>query len=65
MEPADNRSYITVKKNPFDKIILGDMNKCILHDAVTRTHKIVIHTYNFLKLYCIHLLNTSYKYPMI
>ena len=37
----------------------------ILHDAIFRINKIVIHTYNFLKLYILHLYNENSKLPLI
>ena len=37
----------------------------ILQDAVYRTNKIVIHTYNFLKLYILYLYDNDMKIPFI
>ena len=37
----------------------------ILQDAIYRTNKIVYHTYNFLKLYVLHLYNTEFFVPFV
>ena len=37
----------------------------ILQDAIYRTNKIVYHTYNFLKLYVLHLHNTEFFVPFV
>ena len=37
----------------------------IINDAVTRTSKIVFHTYNFLNLYFMHLFNNNKQFPFI
>jgi hypothetical protein len=37
----------------------------VIQDAVYRTNKIVIHTYNFLKLYILHLYDNEFDIPLI
>jgi hypothetical protein len=37
----------------------------IIQDLVIRTNKIVIHTCQFIKLYCIHLFDNNMQLPII
>lgn len=37
----------------------------IIHDTIFRVNKIVMHTYNFLKLYILHLYDHNLDFPII
>lgn len=60
-----------VIKCPLNKILTGKNGEkdfrttTIIEDVVMRTHKIVINTYQFIKLYLIHLIDTRQKFPSI
>ena len=57
-------TYKTVKTSL--KSIVKDKSTIItINNAVKQVNKIVIHTYNFLKLYCLHTLSTTNKLPTI
>jgi hypothetical protein len=65
----DDHSYIVCKKNSFKNIIdskkvqkLNDFMNIIM-DVTNKTNKIVFHTYNFLKLYLLHLLDNDKGFP--
>jgi hypothetical protein len=59
------KPYMTIKKDNFLKIIKNPVMEVnntfgeILIDAVTRTNKIVTHTYQFLKLFYLYLLEPT------
>jgi hypothetical protein len=64
------KPYITVKKDNFLKIIKNpvmEVNETfgkILSDTIMRTNKIVVHTYQFLKLFYLYLLETNISFPV-
>ena len=57
-------SYFAIK-NRLSNIISNQKDLSIINDAVSRTHQIVIHTYQFIKLYLIHLLDNHLPFPTI
>uniref|UniRef100_A0A6C0C7T5 Cas12f1-like TNB domain-containing protein n=1 Tax=viral metagenome TaxID=1070528 RepID=A0A6C0C7T5_9ZZZZ len=67
-----NKLSNIIKENPNELVIkneYSDFNRKkileVLNDAVIRTNKIVFHTYNFLKLYILHLFDSGEKFPVI
>ena len=67
--PSDRLLYSSVK-NLVSKIIkkvkTNDMDiRTQLLYAISTTNKIVIHTYNFLKLYILHLHSKKIDFPLI
>lgn len=59
----DNRSYVVVKKCPFDQTLRDSINHPLILDAINRVNNIVFHTCNFLKLYFIHLYDHNQIFP--
>lgn len=57
-------SYTTVKTS-YESIVKYDYILEITNKVVNNVHKIVIHTYNFLKLYSIHTYETTGQLPII
>ena len=56
----DNFHYVSVK-NTFENIIKhGELINSV-SDIVQRTHLIVFHLYNFIKLFYLHLINLNYR----
>lgn len=70
-------SNIVVCKNLLNNIIKNKINNNhmsiktktqvfdTINDVVFRTNKIVFHTYNFIKLYFIHLYESNLTFPII
>ncbi len=64
-KPPDTDFYKCVKV-PIKYILKNpDMNLPKINDAVLRIHKITYHTYFFLKLYLLHLYDTTGNIPLI
>jgi hypothetical protein len=65
-EPDDkNFDYMKTIKDNLDNIILDKEDKEVIDDLVIRTNKIVIHAYQFIKLFCIWRLQENRKLPLI
>src|SRR5688500_4156277 len=67
-----NKLSNIIKKKPDSSIVKSDYANIdqgrfleIINDVVYRTNKIVFHTYNFLKLYILHLHQQSIMFPII
>ena len=61
----ENFDYMKTNKDNI-KNVLKDANILpIINDLVNRTNKIVIHAYQFIKLYCIFLYENELKFPVI
>ena len=61
----ENFDYMKTNKDNI-KNVLKDLNILpIINDLVNRTNKIVIHAYQFIKLYCIFLYENELKFPVI
>ena len=66
-----NKNFIVTNRVAFKKILkntkieTGESFMDILDDAISRTNKIVFHTYNFIKLYFIDLVDTAKSFPAI
>src|SRR3970040_1575828 len=69
IEPLD-KSYMVVEQNSLENITKnpelefdGSFEE-IFADAIDRTNKIVVHTYNFLKLYYLYLFSQDKNFPI-
>jgi hypothetical protein len=51
---SDEFDYMKTVKNNLDRVIMNEDVKFIIEDLVHRTNKLVIHAYQFIKLYCIY-----------
>lgn len=56
---------IRTVKSSFKSIIKPELNQGIIFDAVNRTHQIVIHTYQFLRLWILNKYHTNQELPII
>ena len=61
----DNFDYMKTNKDNIKNIIKNPNILPIINDLVSRTNKIVIHTYQFLKLYLIMLYDNNQYFPVI
>lgn len=61
-KPPDK--YRTVKCS-FQSIIKNQLDKGKLFDAMMRTHKIIIHTYQFLRLWILNKYDKKLEIPLI
>ena len=61
----DNFDYMKTNKDNIKNIIRNPNTLPIINDLVSRTNKIVIHTYQFLKLYLIMLYDNNQYFPVI
>ena len=52
-------------KTSFKSIIKPELNQEIIFDAVNRTHQIVIHTYQFLRLWILNKYHNNQEIPII
>lgn len=60
-----NFDYMKTNKDNINNVLRDEKIKPIIMDLVNRTNKIVIHAYQFLKLYCIHRLKKKKSLPRI
>jgi len=60
-----NFDYMKTNKDNINNVLRNNDIKPIIMDLVNRTNKIVIHTYQFLKLYCINRLKNKKSLPII
>lgn len=61
----DNFDYMKTNKDNIKNIIKNTDILPIINDLVTRTNKIIIHSYQFLKLYLINLYDNNIDFPLI
>ena len=61
----ENFDFMKTNKDNIFNIIRDDKTLLKINDLVMRTNKIVIHTYQFLKLYLIHLYDNNQNFPVI
>ena len=61
----DNFDYMKTNKDNINNIIKDTTILPIIHDLVNRTNKIVIHAYQFIKLYCIYQYENNLQFPVI
>lgn len=57
--------YMKTNKDNIINVINYPAHINIINDIVVKVNKIVIHTYQFLKLYLIHLYNNNKDFPII
>jgi hypothetical protein len=62
---SDSFDYMKTVKNNLDQVIMNKDIKLIMEDLVHRTNKLVIHAYQFIKLYCIHCIRSNINLPYI
>jgi hypothetical protein len=61
----ENFDYMKTNKDNLLNILKDDSILPIINELVLRTNKIVIHTYQFLKLYLLHLYENNNKFPFL
>jgi hypothetical protein len=57
--------FMKTVKNNINNVIKDKSILPIINDLVIRTNKIVIHSYQFLKLYLLHLYENNKPFPII
>jgi hypothetical protein len=63
--PKKPPDKLRTTKCAFNDIVKDKNTSIILFDAVTRTHKIVIHTYQFIRLWILHKYHNNQEIPII
>jgi len=61
----ENFDYMKTNKDNIKNVLKDKTILPIINDLVNRTNKIVIHSYQFIKLYCIFLYENELKFPVI
>ena len=61
----ENFDYMKTNKDNIKNVLKDQTILPIISDLVNRTNKIVIHAYQFIKLYCIFLYENKLKFPVI
>jgi hypothetical protein len=61
----ENFDYMKTNKDNINNVLKNPNILPIINDLVNRTNKIVIHAYQFIKLYCIFLYENELKFPVI
>ena len=61
----ENFDYMKTNKDNFKNILKDNYILPIIDDLVNRTNKIVIHSYQFLKLFLIYLYDNNQNFPVI
>ncbi len=64
-EDFEKFDYMKTVKNNINNVLKDKAILPIINDLVIRTNKIVIHSCNFIKLYCIHLYENDLEFPLI
>jgi len=64
-DPDENYDYMKTNKDNIKNVIRDKNMISLINDIVINTNKIVIHSYNFLKLYLIHLYENNINFPII
>jgi hypothetical protein len=65
MKKEDNVDYIKTNKDNMMNINKDKSILSIINDLVNRTNKIVIHAYQFIKLYYIYLYENNQPFPIL
>ena len=60
-----NFDYMKTNKDNIKNIIRDDNLLPLINDIIIRTNKIVIHSYQFLKLYLLHLYENNQSFPVL
>ena len=64
-EEFEKFDYMKTIKNNINNVLKDKAVLPIINDLVIRTNKIVIHSCNFIKLYCIYLYENNLEFPLI
>ena len=64
-EEFEKFDYMKTIKNNINNVLKDKATLPIINDLVIRTNKIVIHSCNFIKLYCIYLYENNLEFPLI
>ena len=64
-QDEENFDYMKTNKDNIKNVLKDPNILPIINDLVNRTNKIVIHAYQFIKLYCIFLYENELKFPVI
>ena len=64
-EEFEKFDYMKTIKNNINNVLKDKATLQIINDLVIRTNKIVIHSCNFIKLYCIYLYENNLEFPLI
>ena len=64
-EEFEKFDYMKTVKNNINNVLKDKATLQIINDLVIRTNKIVIHSCNFIKLYCIYLYENNLEFPLI
>ena len=59
----DNYDFMKTNKDNINNIIRDQETLKIINNLAIKTNKIVIHAYQFIKLYCIHLFENNLDFP--
>ena len=63
---AENFDFMKTNKDNIKNVLINhNVNLPIINDLVIRTNKIVVNSYQFLKLYIIYLLNNNQNFPIL
>ena len=62
---SENFDYMKTNKDNINNVIKNPNVLHIINDLVSRTNKIVIHSYQFLKLYLLYLYDNNISFPII
>ena len=62
---SENFDYMKTNKDNIQNVIRDKHLLNNINDIVIRTNKIVIHSYNFLKLYLLNLYNNNKSFTLI
>ncbi len=61
----ENFDYMKTNKDNIKKVIRDNDLLPVINDITIRTNKIVIHSYQFLKLYLVHLYENNQPFPVL
>jgi len=61
----ENFDFMKTNKDNIKNVIKDNNINPIINELVSRTNKIVVHSYQFLKLYFIHLFNNNQPFPTL
>jgi hypothetical protein len=62
---SNSFDYMKTTKDNLDNIIRNEDVKHVIEDLVHRTNKLVIHAYQFIKLYYMHCIRNNINLPFI
>ena len=61
----ENFDYMKTNKDNIKNVIRDENLLPLINDITIRTNKIVIHSYQFLKLYLLHLYENNQPFPVL